>query len=112
MPFIGTNEQPQVIIDAGISGSNSHARVSATTNAVLILSASEFRTHASVFNHSPAGLYIGFGMVPTINFFDVKLASGTFFEIQRPIWRAEVYGVWDAASGFAMIHDVSGSIPD
>lgn len=110
MAFLGTNEQPMVVIDQSISGSDTHARVAASTSAVLLLSSSEGRTFGSIFNHGSAGLYIGIGRVPTLNFFDVKLTSGSYFELQRPTWQGPVYGIWDATNGFAMINDIAGSV--
>lgn len=110
MGFLGTNSYPMVINSAGISGSNKHYRIQSSVTPQLILSASDKRQYASVFNHGNASLYISFGEVPTTSMFNVKLGSGSFFEIQTPIWRAEVYGVWDAENGFAMVNDVSGSL--
>ncbi len=37
--------------------------------------------------------------------FDVKIASGTLYEFPKPIWNGEVWGVWDAAGGWAMINE-------
>lgn len=112
MPILGTQGFPNVVIDAGCSGSNSHARVTGSNaNATLLLSGSaNGRIHASIFNHTVASLHLGFGFQPSLTLFDVKLPSGSYFEVQRPIWRGEVWGIWDANGGVAMVHDVSGSV--
>lgn len=98
-----------VTVDWALSGSDSHARVAASTSAVLILSASEGRTRGSVFNHGAAGLYLSARPEVSVNFFDVKLSSGSYFELPRPVWRGAIYGVWDVANGFAMVCDFTGS---
>lgn len=109
MSFVGTNEQPLVTVDWALSGSDSHARVASSTGLTLILSASEGRTRASVFNHSSAGLYLSARPEVSVNFFDVKLSSGSYYELPSPVWRGAVYGVWDAANGWAMVTDMTGS---
>lgn len=91
---------------AVLSGNLSHARVAGNTSTTNILSASTGRVHASVFNHSNASLYLKFEGVATINDFDVKLSSGSYFELPKPIYQGVVNGVWDSANGFAMILDM------
>ncbi len=85
------------------SGSDVHAAVPNLGIGVLILSASFSRAHASVFNHSNATLHLRFGSsasLPTA--FDVKLTSGSYYELPKPIYTGPVYGAWDAAGGFAL----------
>lgn len=90
------------------SGSASHARVAAATGSALIMSGNLQRVHGSIFNHSGASLYIKFDdNNVTINDFDVKLSSGSYFELPKPVYQGIVRGVWDAAAGFAMIVDFS-----
>lgn len=110
MAFIGTNEQPTVTIGSGLSGSEWNQRIDASTSAVLLLSSSEGRTQGTIFNHGSAGLYVHFGSIPTVNFFKVKLSSGSYYEMPQPMWRGPVYGIWDAANGWAMVQDISGNV--
>lgn len=90
------------------SGSLVHARVPSSTSAVTILSSSVGRVTANIFNHSAASLYLKFEGAPTINDFDVKLSSGSYYELPKPVYLGQVNGIWDAANGFAMIADFSG----
>lgn len=104
VPILGSREFPTVIVDAGVTGSNVHARVTGSNaNATLLLSASEGRTHASIYNHVNASLFLGFGFQPTLTLFDVKLTSGSYFEFPKPIYEGPVYGAWDAPGGFALV---------
>ncbi len=106
MPFFGSTDAPLSTknIGAGVaSGSASGGRVPSTTAGVLILSASTTRTFASIFNHSTASLLLAYSRTPTVNDFDVKLTSGSYFELPQPVYRGEVYGVWEVANGWAMV---------
>lgn len=86
--------------------------VPASITAVNILSASlsNNRTMATIFNHGNASLYMSFGGTPTINDFDVKIGSASYYELPTfPVWQDAVTGIWDSANGFAMINDFTGS---
>ena len=89
------------------SGSDQHWLVASTPASVLILSASqEQRAHASIFNDSIGTLFLRFGGNALINAtgsYDVKLTSGSYYELPKPIWEGEIWGAWDAAGGFARV---------
>jgi hypothetical protein len=93
------------------SGSDSHWRVPQNSAPQLILSSSlDVRAHASVFNHSSAALYLKYGsnagmaVSGGLGLFDVRLSSGSYYELPKPMWQGQIWGAWDAdASGFAMI---------
>lgn len=94
------------------SGSDQHWRVATNTSKQLILSASQDdRSHASIFNNSNATLYLrignnaGMAVSGALGAYDVKLTSGSYFEMPKPIHEGEVWGVWDAdqPGGFAMV---------
>lgn len=90
------------------SGSDAHWKVAAATAPALILSASFDRSHASIFNHSVNALYLRFGngrvdQLSVTGAFDVKVTSGSYYELPKPIWTGEVWGIWDAAGGSAMV---------
>lgn len=112
MPFLGSKGFPLTIADQQTSGSEWRARITGGSGAaVLLLSASEGRVHASIFNHVNASLFIAFdNPAVTVNNFDVKLTSGSYYEVPRPITKGRVWGIWDAANCVAMVYDVSGSI--
>ena len=86
------------------SGSELHWAVPNNGLEALILSSSQFRAHASIFNHSNATLHLRFGSSASLpNGFDVKLTSGSYYEMPKPIYTGPVYGAWDAAGGFALV---------
>lgn len=94
------------------SGSDSHWRVVATTDPQLILSSSQDeRARACIFNHSNASLYLRFGSGLELKTsgsapsFDVKVTSGSLYELPKPIWQGELWGSWDAAGGWAMVSE-------
>ncbi len=92
------------------SGSALHWRVLASTSPQVLLSASLLRGHAAVYNHSTASLFLMFSSTPALNDFDVKLTSGAYYELPQPIYRGEVWGVWDVANGWAMVSSLSGTL--
>ncbi len=86
------------------------ARVPASVTPVLLLSGSMTgRRAASIFNHSSASLYISPKPAVTVNNFYVKLTSGSYFELQNPVYTDEVWGVWDGANGWALMVDFQSS---
>lgn len=92
------------------SGSDGHWRVPVSATPQLILSASQDeRSFASIFNHSNGSLYLRFGSSSGLRSsgsspaFDVKVLSGTLFELPKPIWQGEIWGGWDVATGWAMV---------
>lgn len=90
------------------SGSEVHFAVPNAGIGVLILSASQTRAHASVFNHSNAALHLRFGgsaSLPTR--FDVKLTSASYYELPKPVYIGPVFGAWDAPGGFALVLELA-----
>lgn len=112
MSILGTRAAPLSITDAPSTGSIWRGRATGGSGApVLLLSGSEKRIHASIFNHVNASLFLGFdhpGL--STSSFDVKLISGSYYELPRPIYTGPVYGIWDAAGGVALMLDISGSV--
>jgi hypothetical protein len=73
---------------------------------VLILSGSTYsRRAATVFNHGSASLYLGVDANVSVNNFYVKITSGSFYDMEKPVTTHEIWGVWDGANGWAMITD-------
>lgn len=86
------------------SGSDVHAAIANGGSLVLLLSGSATRAHASIFNHSVNTLHIRFGQPAALpNTFDVKLTSASYYELPKPVYAGPIYGVWDAAGGFALV---------
>lgn len=105
-----SSSNPLQVSDAAYSpsGSDQHWAIANGGAAVLILSSSVTRGHASVFNHSAATLHLRFGTVASLPIgFDVKLTSGSYFELPKPVYLGPVYGVWDASGGFALALELS-----
>lgn len=112
MPILGSKDYPITVIDGEATGSIWRGRVTGGSGTpVLLLSGSETRQHASIFNHVNASLFIGFDLPEvSVTLFDVKLPSGSYYELPRPIYIGKVWGIWDAAGGVAMVFDMSGSV--
>ena len=94
------------------SGSDARWRVPVSTTPQLLLSSSQDeRARASIFNHSNGSLYIiygsnlGLASSGSSPHFDAKIASGTLFELPKPIWQGQVWGAWDVAAGWAMVNE-------
>lgn len=94
------------------SGSDSHWRIPAAVTSQLILSSSQNeRGRASIFNHGVGHLYVRFGgnvaITPSGSSpnFDIKIASGSVYELPKPIWNGEVWGMWDIIGGWAMVSE-------
>lgn len=91
------------------SGSDAHWKVAGAIAPRLLLSSSNgTRAHASIFNDSAASLYIKFGggsvaELSVTGTYDHKITSGALYELPKPIWEGEIWGVWDAASGWAHV---------
>ncbi len=91
------------------SGSDMHWIVAGSVAPVLILSSSsDQRSHASIFNDANASLYLrfgggGVGVLSPTGSYDVKVLSGTLFPLPKPIYQGEVWGIWDAATGRALV---------
>ncbi len=63
------------------------------------------RAGGTIFNHSANSLYLKLGgsPYPSVTNFDVKMSSGSYYEMLRPPYQGEIYGVWDATGGYAMV---------
>jgi hypothetical protein len=90
------------------SGSDLRWRVPATTSPILILSSSQDqRSHASIFNDSPSSLYLVLGgagpSVSVTGTYDLKLTSGSYYEVPKPTYQGEIWGIWDGPGGFARV---------
>lgn len=89
-----------------VSGSWTISRVPASATPVLLLSGSSFgRREAAIYNHGSGSLYIAPVPNVSVNYFAAKIGSGSYYEMPIPTYQGEVYGIWDAANGWAMISD-------
>ena len=92
------------------SGSDARWIVAASQTAVLILSSSQDqRVHASIFNDSAASLFIKFGSDVSLGnsgsaqIYDLKITSASYFELPKPIYQGDIWGLWDATGGWARV---------
>ncbi len=94
------------------SGSDQHWKVPSNTQKQLILSSSqEQRAHASIFNNANGTLFLKYGdntgiaVSGATGLYDVKMASGAYYELPKPMWQGDIWGVWDLdqAGGFAHV---------
>ncbi len=99
---------PQFLTTAP-SGSDAHWKVAGSTSPTLILSSSvDQRSHASIFNDSPASLYVtfgpgGVGNLSVTGTYDIKITSGSYLELPKPTYQGEIWGIWDSAAGWARV---------
>lgn len=99
----------QQFLTVAPSGSDQRWRVAASTAQSLILSSSQDqRGHASIFNDSVSSLYIvmgpgGVGALSVTGTYDVKITSGSYFELPKPVYQGEIWGIWDGLGGFARV---------
>ena len=92
-----------------VSGSDTHGTVAASSNPVQIMGASqEQRAWGSIFNDSAQSLYLKFGndllvgITGSTQVFDVKVTSGSLYELKQPIYQGEIWGCWDGTpAGYA-----------
>lgn len=106
---------PAQFATTAVSGSDQHYKVAGVTAPVLILSASQDqRVHASIFNDAVGSLYItfgggGVGSLSVSGTYDVKITSASYYELPRqPIYQGEIWGIWDAAGGWARVLQLGG----
>ena len=88
------------------SGSWVVGRVASSATPVLLLTGSAYgRKDAAIFNHSSASLYISPDQHVSTGSFALKLTSGSYYELPKPIYTDKVWGVWDGVNGFAMVSE-------
>jgi hypothetical protein len=94
------------------SGSDVHWKVRSDTSPILIMSASQNeRGYGSILNHSNSTLFlkhgsnVGMAVSGGAGIFDLKLTSGSRYELPKPTWQGEIWGAWDSdvAVGYALV---------
>lgn len=93
-----------------VSAGSKTARVSSvasSTTSTKLADARYNRSGLSIFNDSTAILYVKFGEAASSTSFTVKLIAGAFYEAPFPCYQGDVFGIWDAANGYARVTEVS-----
>ena len=91
------------VIKPVLSESISLKLMSASITSQQLLTASFQRRLATFYNHSAHDLFLSFGSTATPTYFTVKLQSGSFYELMKPVYQGTIHGVWSAATGSCMV---------
>lgn len=100
---VGAARQVQ-IVTAGAQGATVSS-VAASATSVTILSASDARAGASVYNdttNSTNSLYLKMGTTASATDFSVKLNAGGYFEVPAG-YNGRIDGIWVVAAGSARV---------
>lgn len=91
-----------------VTNSVSQFEVNASTSNQLLKAANSNRTGLQIHNNGTANLYINLGTVAaTDNYTDRPIEANAYWEMPFPIYTGNIYGVWDAANGYATITEFS-----
>lgn len=81
--------------------------VSGATSSRLLLDKNEARTGAHFYNHSTGAMFLRFAHSQdhsaSLGTFNVKVASGSYYELPKPVYLGCVHAIWDAAVGSVMV---------
>lgn len=103
-----TNPEPiaVVITAAQQITTNNLVSIDATSTPVLLLPENANRKALCIYNNSDVNMYIKFGTGVTENFYNLKLTKNATWESEFYSWSGEVWGLWDAASGTALVAEL------
>ncbi len=87
--------RPQIYGQTSISSSFVNASVTATE----LLSRADGALGLTFFNHSPGSLFLKFGPAASLTNFNVKIPSGSLYQVPLPIHSGTYTGIWDALGG-------------
>lgn len=96
------------------SGSLTTTVVSSSTDSVVLQSPSQHRRALYIYNHGSGSLYVRLApdldSSASFNTFTTKVASGSLYEMSRPVYLGHVHGIWDEADGAAMVTQLEVSL--
>lgn len=82
--------------------------VSASTVSAVLVPENPGRRLCTITNDSTATLYLAFSPVASTSLYIAKLGSGAMFAVEEPAaYLGPISGVWDAATGSAVIAEQS-----
>ena len=81
--------------------------ISEAADARVILSGSQQRIKATIFNNSSASLYLRFDAIAdnsaSLTEYNIRIASREYYDLVPPVYVGEVNGIWDDADGTALV---------
>lgn len=81
--------------------------VAGSASNVSLLSSNSGRLGASFFNDSSATLYLKLGTTASTSSHTVQIVSKAFYEVPVPVYRGEIDGIWDSATGAVRITEIT-----
>lgn len=95
-------------VETNVCSTSTKGNVTSVTTSVTILAANVARRAALIFNDSTSLLYLSFGTAATTTTsFSVRVAAGTLYVLDIPLWTGAVTGTWSAVNGAARWTDFS-----
>lgn len=95
-------------VETNVCTTATKTNVTSVTTSTTLLSANVNRRAALIFNDSTSLLYISLGTGATsISSFSVRIAAGTLYVLDIPLWTGAVTGLWSAVNGAARVTDIS-----
>jgi len=76
--------------------------VTGSTSSQLLLGRDDNRLGLMIYNHANGALFLKLGNGATVTNFTVKLSSGSYYELPRPIHTGSITMIGDAAGGHIM----------
>lgn len=73
--------------------------VTGSTGSTVLLYHAQGARKLCFFNHASASLFLKFGPGASATSFNVKLSSGSYYEVPYPVHTGSYTGIWDAAGG-------------
>lgn len=83
------------------------ASVAAATSSTTLLAANPARRRVYVFNDSSSNLRLKFGTGASATSFTVLLSAQGFLELEPPCYVGEITAIWESATGFARVTEVT-----
>jgi hypothetical protein len=96
-----------VRVETNVCTTATKTNVTSVTTSVTILAANAARRAALIFNDSTSLLYLSLGTGATsTTSFSVRVAAGTLYVLDIPLWTGAVTGTWSAVNGAARVTDI------
>ena len=80
--------------------------VSASASNVTLLEEDPQRKGFFLFNDSSNNCYVKFGTTASTTSFTIKMAAGSFYEIEYPNYRGQIDAIWDGTNGAMRVTEI------
>lgn len=77
--------------------------IQASVTPVLLLAGNVTKRTFTIFNNSEANLYVKFAAGITSSFFNFRIPKNGYYESPLPTYSGEIWGMWDSATGTALV---------